>query len=242
MPKNRRLIYAVSLVLIIIIWNYPLTYRIAVNGKILEKDIPLYAKACGFLYRDWSYREIVRRITRGHKDDLAKVLAIFHWTGDNVRTGIPAGLKMVDDHPLNIIIRGYGGKGQVEDIFTILCSYAGVKAAVKKCYNHSRAKHIALSFVYIGDRWLIFDASSRKYFLNKSGNVAGVEDHFRGNIVMTEKEREDYAEFLDDSGTIKPESIIRVEEQMPSRRIQAQIRRLFIKKSASTEPAFSTYD
>lgn len=40
------------------ILNCPMTYRIGIDGEVFEKKIPFYAKACGFLYRDWSYRDL----------------------------------------------------------------------------------------------------------------------------------------------------------------------------------------
>lgn len=239
MLKKRWPAVAVSTILLVAAWNYPLTYRVGVNGKISEKKIPLYAKASGFIYRDWMYKDIVRGIVGEEERDLEKVLAIFRWVNENVRYGVPAGLKSVDDHPLNIIIRQYGGKDQMEDIFTLLCSYAGLKADRKKCYNSSRNESMILSFVYVDGRRLIFDAARNKYFFNRSGGIGSVEDYYNGDLVMSDEEAAAYKEFLADSRDMDPRSYIRIEEQMPFRRIQAEIKKFFIDKKPRVEPSHS---
>lgn len=233
---RKRWIIAVSgIFLFTAVWNYPSTYRIAINGSIFEKRTPLYAKACGFLYRDWMYKDIVREAIKGQTNEVKKALAVFDWIEKNVRSGIPEGFMAVDDHPLNIIIRQYGTKGQIEDIFTILCSYAGMKAGVKKCYNHAGNKHIPLSFVLADGRWLIFDAARHKYFLNRNRDVGSVEDHYNGDLIMTEEERTYYQEFLDDSRGMNANSFIRTEGQMPLKRIPVQINK-FLQKSLLKAP------
>lgn len=238
MIKKRWFGAVILALLIIIIWNYPSTYVIGINGKIFEKKIPLYAKACGFLYRNRMYKEIVDEIIATEKDDQKKVLAILRWIHENVRYRTPEGLKAVDDHPLNILIRQYGEKDQIEDIFTILCSYAGMKAGRKKCYNHEGNKCMILSFVYAGGRWLIFDAAENKYFFNKDGNIGSIEDYYNGNLIISDEDRATYAEFLDDSKNMDPESFIRIEEQMPFKRIQAQVKKGLIKKTPHKKPIF----
>jgi len=233
--KRRAAAYVVFLLLVAVIWNLPVSYRIGVDGEIFNKTIPLYAKACGFLYRDRMYKDIVREIVRGEKDETKKTLSIFRWVVDNVHSGIPDGLKLVDDHPLNIIIRQYGSGGQLEDIFTILCGYAGMKAGMKKCYNNAHSSYIVLSFVRVNSRWLIFDVSGNKYFFNRSGEIGSVEDYYGGELVMSDAQRAKYSEFLDDSKGIGLKSFLRVEEQMPFKRTQAGIKRLFIKKDVGDD-------
>ena len=56
-----------------------------------------------------------------------RVLAVFDWTARRIQP-TPEGWPVVDDHILNIIIRGYGMTDQRADVFATLTTYAGVPA------------------------------------------------------------------------------------------------------------------
>lgn len=231
MNKRRWLFISVFILTGVIIWNYPTTYKVGINGKVIKKHIPLYAKACAFLYRDWMYKDIVGGIVAGKRSDTEKVLAILHWTRENISSRVPPDLKIVDDHPLNIIIRQYGAEDQLEDIFTLLCAYAGMRAGMVKCYNPAKTRHIVLSFVRAEGKWLIFDVSANKYFLNGSGSIGSVEDYMQGDLVLSgEISPEDgmlYSEFLSYIPKIDFSAFSRTDEQMPARRLAIQIKKIF---------------
>jgi hypothetical protein len=224
--RKRLALICVAALVTVIVCNYPCTYRVGVNGKVSTKKIPLYAKACGFLYRDWAYRDVVSSVIGpGRKNDTEKALAILKWTNDNVMSRVPDGVKVVDDHPLNIIIRQYGAGDQVEDVFTILCSYAGMPAGMVRCYNAARNASRNLSVVLVDGRWLIFNAGKGKYFLNKAGRIGSIEDYKNGQIELSAQDEAVYKEYLDDLKTLDPDSFTRPDEQMPMRRIPAEIRK-----------------
>ena len=208
------------------VWNFPLTYHIGIDSVVSEHKIPFYAKACGFLYRDWVYRDIVRDIIGAEKDPVKKALVIMNWVSSNIMRGVPKGIKTVDDHPLNIIIRRYGSDDQIQDIFTILCSYAGMKSGMAKCFNSDKTSFMVFSLVMAGDRWLIFDAIANKYFLNRKGGIADIEDYAKGDLVISEKDRELYGEYLEYLKHIDTSNFTRAEEQMPFRRIPASIKKM----------------
>lgn len=230
MSKKRiLLITALAVIVAVTVWNYPVTYHIGADGRVYEKKISLYAKACGFLYRDWAYKDLVREIIGKEEDEAKKALAILNWTDKNIMRGIPPGLKALDDHPLNIIIRQYGAADQVEDIFTILCSYAGMEAGWNKCYNVTRTKNVILSFVKVSGRWLIFDASRNKYFMNIDGKIASVDDCASGNVLMSNEDAEVYGEFLGNIKDAYKEYSIRPDEQKPLKRIVFELKNIFNK-------------
>lgn len=230
--SKKRILLITTLVVIIAatVWNYPMTYRIGVDGKVYEKKIPFYAKACGFLYRDWAYKDLVREIIGREKDETKKALAILSWVDKNIMRGIPAGLKVLDDHPLNIIIRQYGAEDQTEDVFTILCSYAGMQADWGKCYNSDRSSFLILSFIKINGRWLVFDASRDKYFVNRQGAIAGIEDCVTGNLVLSGQDAATYKRYLDNIREAIRAGSTRPYEQMPLRRVAIEIDKLLGKK------------
>lgn len=223
--RRRITLIAAAIIMFVAVWNWPVKYRVGVDGVLFEKRIPLYAKACGYLYRDWMYKDIVNGIVKGKEGDDAKVLAILHWTRENVKNSVPRGLKVMDDHPLNIVIRQYGCDDQLNDIFTILCSYAGFRAGMKKCYSADGTRCIIFSLVRIDGEWLIFEAAKGKYFLNKKGSMASIKDYTEGDLVLTSKDAALYKEFLDDLKKADLSTMTRADEQMPLRRIPAQLKK-----------------
>ncbi len=224
--RKKILAAILAFTIVAVILNYPMTYRIGIDGALFEKKIPFYAKACGFLYRDWSYKDLVREIAGGEHDETKVALAILNWTHNNIMSGVPQGLKAMDDHPLNIIIRQYGAEDQSEDVFTMLCSYAGMQADWGKCYNADKSSSITLSFVKVNGRWLVFDASKDKYFMNKQGNISSIEDCADGNIVLPDKDAAAYKRYLDNIKEASRQFSTRADEQMPLRRIPAEIKKL----------------
>jgi len=155
--------YIIILAIAIAALNFPVTTRQGINGELFIRKTPLYAKMGGFLYRDDRYKDLSRRITGAVKGDIAKVKALYSWTIENIRTP-PKGFPIVDDHIWDIIVRGYGTAGQMEDVFSTLASYAGHEAFWEKISVGKPKERIALSFVKIGDKWHVFDVSGRKYF------------------------------------------------------------------------------
>ena len=235
--RRKIMLAAAALAIAIAVWNWPMTYYIGVDGKVSERRIPLYAKACGFLYRDWAYGDLVREITGGERDGTKKALEILRWVHRNITPSVPAGLKSVDDHPLNIVIRQYGSDDQSEDIFTILCAYAGLRADWGKCYNDDRSAYLLISFVRIGGRWLVFDASSNKYFVNSRGEIASTEDCASGAVVLSGEDAAHYAQYLPNADKALRTGWTRSDEQMPFRRIPAVIKKMFSRNDRTQEIA-----
>lgn len=205
----------------------PTTMRYGVDGVQYIKKIPLYAKACGFIYRDWAYRDITKSIVKDEKDGAKKALLILEWVNSNIKPEVPEGFKIVDDHPLNIITRQYGCDDQLEDVFTILCSYAGMRAGMARCYRPDSNNYITLSFVEVDGRWLVFDAERNRYFLNTDNRIADIGDILNKKISLKGGDRDYYSGYFPGLKDVKASSFTRAEEQMPLRRLKAEIGRLF---------------
>lgn len=222
-------VLTVSVLAVIAVWSSPQTYRIGIDGVLFEKKIPFYAKVGGFLYRDWMYRDIVSQVTAGKRGAAEKSMALLSYVNENVSSDIPSDYKIYDDHPLNILIRRYGVSDQKEDIFTILCSYAGLKAGRAICYSPDNKNSMIFSFVLDGDRWLIFSATDNKYFCNKEGRVASVGDLRAGDLLFSQEEAP-YRECLKGVGEVDFSSFLHYEraaEQMPFGRIRAIVKKVF---------------
>jgi len=156
----------VVFVVIIAALNFPMTTRQGISGELFVRKIPLYAKMGGFLYRDYQYKDLSRRITAAVEGDTAKVKALYSWTVENIVLP-PKGFPVVDDHIWDIIVRGYGTAGQMADVFSTLASYAGYEAFWEKISAGKSKERIALSFVKIGGKWRVFDVFRKKCFFSE---------------------------------------------------------------------------
>ena len=155
--------------------NLPSSIQVGVDGHYRLVHMPLYVKWTQFLARHYEYARLSKEITSGCKTDEQKALAILNWTRENLKD-VPAGMPVCDDHILYTIIRGYAVPEQFQDVFTTLCSYAGMPAFWDKFYDKGHKVSYYLSFVSISGKWRVFDAYYGKYFRKDGGEIASVED------------------------------------------------------------------
>jgi hypothetical protein len=169
-----------------VLLTLPTTTRQGVNYQITSYRIPLYLKAIGFLQRHFEYKRLVETICTGKTTDAERVLAIFDWTHENIpRT--PDGWKIVDDHPLNIVIRGHGMDDQIADVFVTLSDYAGVPAFFKVLREPGPNRQLVLSFARIDGRWTVFDVRRHIAFRNRRGELATVDDLVSDTALVDEQ-------------------------------------------------------
>src|SRR3989338_2882841 len=162
--------------------NVSVTTKQGINGQVHEIKLPLYLKMLDFVDRHYNYKNLVANILGDAKDENAKTLKIFNWVTANVREN-PKELPIIDDHPLNILIRGYGMEDQFEDIFTILCTYAEMEAFFKLFKNHSGGGYY-VSFVKIGGRWRPL-STFRGAYATKDRAIASVDDILLDKKLLT---------------------------------------------------------
>ena len=161
---RKAILFLAAIVTITVVLNIPVTTKQGVNFVVSTKTIPLYAKLCGFLYRDYCYKDLSARIIKGVEGDVNKVTAIYGWTIDNIRKP-PIGFPIVDDHIWDIIVRGYGTSDQAADVFTTLASYSGYEALWKKLATDKIPEKLIVSFVKINGAWHIFDVYNKIPFI-----------------------------------------------------------------------------
>lgn len=153
-----------SAAMLFAILRIPLKTRQGIDGVVATKKIPLYAKVCGYLYRDYQYKDLSSYIVKGIRGDDDKVMAIYIWTTDNIKKP-PKAFKIVDDHIWDIIVRGYGSDDQMADVFATLVSYVGYEAFWEKLNARGASHSLILSFVKIGGKWFVFDVYNRRPFM-----------------------------------------------------------------------------
>ena len=159
----------------VLVANVPVTTKQGVNFEVSEHRLPLYLKAFEFLDRNAQYRQLANEITLGAASDQARVLAVFNWTARRIQPA-PEGWPVVDDHILNIIIRGYGTSDQRADVFATLATYAGVPAFWQKVKAPGTQDGVILTFVRVDGRWVVMDVANGFMFRNARGELASAED------------------------------------------------------------------
>lgn len=232
--KTKRIKYALFLFFAIaclaLILNIKVITKQGVNYKVHSIKIPLYLKILDFFDRHYNYAETVKRITAGSKMEEEKVIKIFRWVYSNIKRN-PKELPVIDDHTLNIIIRGYGVNDQFSDVFTTLCNYAGIKAFYSLVYTKTRAQRIPLSFVRINKKWFVFDPYCGVYFKDEKGSLADIEilKSGRGWEIMGldgNNQEVDYAVFFLNLASIKDMELGRSNIQTPFRRLFFEFNKL----------------
>lgn len=175
-PRKRRLAVAALIVVVVgsvAVANLPVNTRQGVNYKVSAHRIPLYIKGLEFIDRDAQYRQLAQEIAKGLTSDQERVLAAFDWTQGNIRP-TPAGWPIVDDHILNVIIRGHGTGDQRADVFAMLATYAGVPAFWRRIRDSRDG--VVLTFAQIDGRWVVFDVANGLVFRNSRGTLATLSD------------------------------------------------------------------
>lgn len=167
------LLTAAILISAVFALNVSVITKQAINGKVDAIKLPLYLKILDFVDRHYNYKNLVVNILGDTRDENDKVVKIFNWVISHVQKK-PRELPVIDDHPLNILIRGYGMQDQFEDIFTILCTYAGLDAIFKSFKNNSGDVYY-VSLIKINGRWSPLSASGGVYS-TKNGAIASLDD------------------------------------------------------------------
>jgi hypothetical protein len=183
--SRRRVVWLLRIGLIagvLLIANLPVTTKQGVNYEVTEHRLPLYLKTFEFLDRNAQYRQLAREITAAATSDRARVTAVFGWTARRIRP-IPPDWPVVDDHILNIIIRGYGATDQRADVFATLLTYAGVPSFWAKV-KADTGDGVILTFVRADGRWIVADVANGFLFTTKEGALATAEDLAANRAVL----------------------------------------------------------
>jgi len=230
--KKYIFVYLILSVFIFAVLNVNVSIKQGIDGKYRAINMPLYVKGIEFLARHYEYTRITKEIVSGLKSDEEKTLAIFKWTHENIKQGIPKGLSVVDDHVLNIVIRGYGTNDQSHDVFTTLCAYANIPAFWEEVYDNAHKIWYPISYVKINGRWCVFDPYLGKYFKNQNGEIASVDDVLRDKSLVAAQvadkivyEGIPYEEFYHNIKPFDKNRTLRPYKQMPGRRIWFELKR-----------------
>jgi len=159
--------------------SWPVTTRVGVDYQWVTKSVPLGEKLLNFLSRDLQTRRLVREIVSGASSDEDRLVRMFSWITDHVRP-IPGGFPVIDDHPLHIILRGYGTPEQMAEALILLAEYAGFRGQVGRleCQAHE-PRYLYAATVTLGEQTYLGDPGNHILFRDEPGRLAGVDQLMR---------------------------------------------------------------
>lgn len=172
-PKRVSFRFVAGTILVALL-AWPATTRQGVNFKVTEKRLPAIIKGMDFLVRDYEYRHLAAEITRGCATEESKAEALLQWTHEHIRP-VPPGWPVVDDHITHIIIRGYGTKDQVADVFTTLATYAGIRSFWRVSRGREGSRPRVLSFLRMGGQWTVWDVAEGIAIRDTAGHLMSVQ-------------------------------------------------------------------
>lgn len=163
----------VAVIALVAVGSLPTTGETMIDFVPRTVTQPLYVKALGFVLRDAEMRDLSARVVGEARAPEEKAERILRWANANVRP-TPAGMPVVDDHPYNIVVRGYGQADQAADVFANVAAYAGMPGGVVFSRRPDGRNYYAFAMVRIGDGDVIFDVREGRSFRDRSGRLATV--------------------------------------------------------------------
>ena len=210
---------------------WPASTRQGVNFQVSTHSIPSYVKIIDFFHRHYQYRFVARDITRDLTSDRARVLAVFDWTRRHIRA-VPQGWPIVDDHILNIMIRGYGAEDQMADVFTTLSTYAGVPAFWQQMRTERGDGWQVLAFARVDGRWAMFDVANNVVLRDQQGRLADLAALYADPALMATvaampaPDGVPYSRYLERLRPLPVPHPLRAEQQMPVARCLFELRKI----------------
>lgn len=205
----------------------PMATKQGVNFRVSTQRIPLYVKAVDFLHRHFQYQLLAEQITQGHRTDRDRVLAVFAWTRHQIRQ-TPSGWPIVDDHILHIIIRGHGVDEQMADVFTTLCTYAGVPAYWWRLRPSGTDPWLVLAFARVDGQWVVFDPLRGLALTDHDGRFVSAE-HLAADPQVTPMVQQllvgstPYVRYFSDPKFLEVPNPLRARMQMPWPRLVFEV-------------------
>jgi hypothetical protein len=175
--KKRYLIPTIAFLLFlcsIALLNKKVTTKHGVDYKVSRITMPLYLKVLNFYYRHFNYKWLAKRITDHLDTKEDKILRLLRWTHETIKPK-PKSLPIMDSHPWDVYVRGYGVIDNYHDLFSTLCNYIGTDAFFT-VYTNDHSHSIMLSFVRIKRGWVALDPYRGIYFRNHTGGLATIEE------------------------------------------------------------------
>lgn len=210
---------------------WPVTTRVGVNYVVTPYRLTLIEKTTHFLSRHWQTQRIASSIVGPERDFERKIERILAWVNERVRP-VPEGFPVVDDHPLHILVRGYGAPDQRSEAFTLIASYSGLPATTALLSPPGSREQIMLALVQWEGNLYPVDVVHHLLFRTPQGALATLEELQRHPEWITAAAGErvidgfPYIAYWHQIGSVvKERSFTRMELQKPWSRLWVYARR-----------------
>lgn len=170
-----RLVPLVAAASLIVVAGLPTTTETLVDFMPQTVSQPLYVKLLAFIHRDAQMRELSARLVGEARDTEDKADRILRWTSASIRP-TPSGMPIIDDHPYNVIIRGYGQPDQAADVFSTLAAYAGMPGGLTYSKRPDGRNFYAFAIVRIDGADRVFDVRGGRALRHPDGRLATVTE------------------------------------------------------------------
>ncbi|MBM4419992.1 MAG: hypothetical protein FJ034_00090 [Chloroflexi bacterium] len=176
MQRYRRLAVVIAAAaVLVVVASLPTTTSVGVDFKVSTYQIPLYEKAIMFVSRDLQLRRVASQAVAGAGESQEdRALSILRWVHGNVRPQ-PPGLPVVDDHTLNVVIRGYGNSDQAADVFATLVGYQGISGALAFARRPDGGVVHAVAYAQVDGDWRVFDVRGGFPLRDGAGRLASLD-------------------------------------------------------------------
>jgi hypothetical protein len=166
---------AAILAVLVVLAEWPVTTLVGYNYHVTTKRWTLLEKSVAFVSREQALRRITAEVAGNGGTQEQRLLRMYDWVVTNIRP-VPPGMPVVDDHVLNIFIRGYGATDQRAEALAALASYDGMPASTIALGKDPKRKVLQLTVVRVGDRVLLLDVNNHIVFRNPAGELATLND------------------------------------------------------------------
>lgn len=228
----KKLLAALFLSLLVIgIACWPVTSRVGVNYVVTTQGLTLAEKVVHFLSRHWQTQRLAASVTGSARSSEEKIERILAWVNDHVQP-VPPKFPVVDDHPLHILLRGYGSADQRTEAFTLIASYADLPTATVFTRPKGADRPLILALVRWEKSLYPVDVEHNLLFRTASADLADLEDlseHPEWIKVAAGDLQIDgipYAAYWQDARSLEP-SFERMKLQRPWARVQAEAEKAF---------------
>lgn len=177
------MLVAVAAGALLAIANLPTTTNVLIDFIPQQVTQPLYAKVIAFLDRDIQMRQLAARVVGDATAPEDRAERILHWTARNIRP-TPSGMRVVDDHPYSVVVRGYGEPDQAANVLADLAAYSGIPGALVFSRATDGRALYAFAVLEIAGAPRVFDAREGRALRNRNGALASLDELRRDPSIL----------------------------------------------------------
>jgi len=216
------------LVVGLLVGMIPVTGLEGVDDRVIVHRMSLWEKAARFSLRHVEFERWAKEAAGGETDPQRRVLKLMDWTIKTVHH-IPPDFPLIDDHISYIVLRHYGNKGQLAEVFTALATYTGNESRWFWSRPTPASERLYISFVKSEMGWMVFDVWNGIWFETPSGKIATIDDFSHPEQLRQRGQAQEvlngtpYLDYFKDLDLAWKRSFSRARGQMPWHRLLMEL-------------------